>query len=560
LEGALGPAAAKALMTMGLMQWPFCVIIFDTELRIVWANEAAGHLGGIPAKGWPGRRIGEVLPQIDAGSIERSLRRVLATGTPVDDLEVSSRPCGPLRERIWSCIQFPIDGPDGKPAGAAHAMQEVTGYDINQRRLALADEAGTRIGTTLDVTRTAEELLEVAIPSLADVGAVDLLATVIERDHLSRRPRDGRMRLRRVSLRWPVDVPARADYTRRTWGETDPAELYQRCLVTGSPVYLPAFGAMAPEQIGDTQADAGLSRMLAERAAGAHSMMIIPLIARGVIMGTVTLYRLGGSEPFTPADLSLATDLVSRAAVSIDNARLYTRERAAALALQRGLLTRQIPQVPGLQLAYRYVPVETSAEVGGDWFDVIPLPHDRCALIVGDVTGHDFAAASLMGQLRTAARTLATLDLTPAEMLTRLDQITADLTDTEKSATCLYVAYDPRAGTCDIARAGHPLPAIARPGLRTTFPRTPPGLPLGTGLADGSYQATCVCLPPGSTLVLYTDGLIESPGADIRAGLARLASTLATLATLPVAEACDTLLATLVPSPADDIAILMART
>jgi hypothetical protein len=555
------PDQRQALTPMGLVLWSFCVVIFDIELRIVWANEAAGHLGGIPAKGWPGRRIGEVLPQIDAGSIERSLRRVLATGTPVDDLEVSSRRGGPVRERIWSCIQFRIDGPDGKPAGAAHIMmREVTGYAINRRRLALADEASTRIGTTLDVTRTAEELLEVAIPRLADVGAVDLLATVIERDHLSRRPRDGKMRLRRVALRWPADVPTPPDYTRHTWVDTDPAELYHRCLVTGTPVCLPAFGAMTPEQIRDTQAGAGLSSMLAARAAGAHSMMIIPLIARGVIMGTVTLYSLGGSEPFTPADLSLATDLVSRAGVPIDNARLYTRERAAALALQRGLLPRPIPQVPGLQLAYRYVPVETGAEIGGDWLDVIPLPHDRCALIVGDVTGHDFAAASLMGQLRTATRTLATLDLPPAEMLTRLDQITAGLTDTETSATCLYVAYDPRAGTCDIARAGHPLPAIACPGLRTTFPRTPPGLPLGTGLADGPYQATCVCLPPGSTLALYTDGLIESPGADIRTGLARLASTLANLTTLPVAEACDTLLATLVPSPADDIAILMART
>jgi Stage II sporulation protein E (SpoIIE)/GAF domain len=467
---------------------------------------------------------------------------------------------GPVVSRALTTIGLMQRPLDGQPAEAAHTMREVTGYAINQRRLALADEASTRIGTTLEVTRTAEELLEVAIPRLGDVGAVDLLATVIERDHRSRRPRDGKMRLRGVALRWPADVPAPPDYTRHTWRETDPAELYHRCLVTGSAVYLPAFGGMTPEQIRATQADAGRSRMLAARAAGAHSMMIIPLIARGVIMGTVTLYRLGCSEPFTPADLSLATDLVSRAAVSIDNARLYTRERAAALALQRGLLPRQIPQVPGLQLAYRYVPVETSAEVGGDWFDVIPLPHDRCALIVGDVTGHDFAAASLMGQLRTAARTLATLDLAPAEMLTRLDQITADLTDAERCATCLYVGFDPHAGTCDIARAGHPLPAIARPGLRTTFPRTPPGLPLGAGLADGHYQATCVCLPPGSTLVLYTDGLVESPGADIRTGIARLASTLATLTTLPVAEACDTLLATLAPSPADDIAILMART
>ena len=121
-----------------------------------------------------------------------------------------------------------------------------------------------------------------------------------------------------------------------------------------------------------------------------------------------TLYRLAGSKRFSVADLSLACDLVSRAAVPLDNARLYTRERAMALALQRGLLPRQIPQVPGLQLAYRYIPAETSAEIGGDWFDVILLPGDRCALIVGDVTGHDMTAASLMGQLRTATRTLAT--------------------------------------------------------------------------------------------------------------------------------------------------------
>jgi serine phosphatase RsbU (regulator of sigma subunit) len=304
--------------------------------------------------------------------------------------------------------------------------------------------------------------------------------------------------------------------------------------------------------------------------------MILPLIARRVIMGMVVLYRLGGSKPFTHADLSLARDLVSRAAVSVDNARLYTRERATALALQRCLLPRQIPQVPGLQLACHYVPAEATAEIGGDWFDVIPLPQDRCALIVGDVTGHDMTAASLMGQLRTATRTLATFDLTPSEILTRLDQITADLTGGEiltrldqitadltggeTGATCIYAVHDPATGTCDIARAGHPLPAIACPGYSTVFPSLPAGLPLGTGLGDGRYQATRLYVPRGSTLVLYTDGLIECPAADISTGMARLARTLTTLTSLPVTQACDTLLATLAPSPADDIAILMART
>jgi hypothetical protein len=548
---------------MGLMQSPFCVVILDTQLRIVWANEAAGRLGdGIPATGWAGCRLAEVLPFMNAGPAEQSLQQVLATGEPVTDMEVRSRADGdPGGERFWSCLQFRIGGPDGRAAGAAHVMREVTEQARSQHRLVLADEASTRIGTTLDTTRTAEELLEVALPRLADAGAVDLLATVIEGDHLPRQARDAKMRLRRAALRWPDDVPAPSDYTRHMWGESDPAELYHQRLVAGLPVYLPAFGAMTPEQIRDTQAGAGLSRMLAARAAGAHSMMSIPLIARGVIMGTVTLYRLGGSEPFTPADLSLAADLVSRAAVSIDNARLYTRERAAGLALQRGLLPGQIPLVPGLQLTYRYVPAEIGAEIGGDWFDVIPLPEGRCALVVGDVTGHDMSAASLMGQLRTATRTLATFDhLTPAQILTRLDQITADLTDEETSATCIYAVHDPGTGTWDIARAGHPLPAIACPGSSTVFPPLPSGLPLGTGLGDAQYQTTRLHLPPGSTLVLYTDGLIENPAADTDTGMTRLARTLQTISPLPVTQACDTLLATLAPNPADDIAILMART
>ncbi|HYZ56472.1 MAG TPA: SpoIIE family protein phosphatase, partial [Streptosporangiaceae bacterium] len=454
------------------MRSPFCLVMFDTDLRVVWANEAAERLGdGIPATGWAGRRLGEVLPHMDAGLIEQSLRRVLVTGEPMTDLEVSSRAGGdPDGERFWSCLQFRIDGPDGKPAGVAHMMREVTERARNQRRLALADEASARIGTTLDITRTAEELLEVAIPRLADAGAVDLLATVINGDQHAPHARDQKMRLRRAAARWPADRPPPPGYPRHAWFESDPAKLNHQRLIAGLPVYLPAFGAMTTEQITEMDSGAGLDRMMAARAAGAHSLMAVPLIARGVIMGMVVLYRLTGSKPFTPADLSLACDLVSRAAVPLDNARLYTRERATALALQRGLLPRQIPEVPGLQLAYRYIPAETSAEIGGDWFDVIPLPAGRCALIVGDVTGHDMPAASLMGQLRTATRTLATFDLTPSEILTRLDQITADLTDGETCATCIYAVHDPATGTCDIARAGHPPPAIARPGHHPVFP------------------------------------------------------------------------------------------
>jgi len=545
------------------MQSPLGVVVFDTELRIAWANQAAGLTGdGLPATRWPGRRLDEVLPSLDVAPIEQSLRRVLVTGEPVFDLEVASAPSGSAdRERFWRCMQFPVSGPDGQATHVAQVMQEVTGHALGQQRLALADEASARIGTTLDITRTAEELLDVAIPRLADAGRVNLLGTVIEGDRHAPQAHNEKMRLLQVALRWPPEAPLPTEYLRKEWYETDPAKLLHQRLVAGLPIFLPALGTMTNEQLWGVASGTAFNRVITARRAGAHSQMIVPLMARGAIMGHVILYRLADSKPFTAADLSLVRDFVARAAVSIDNARLYTRERATALALQHGLLPRHIPQVPGLQLAYRYVPAQTTAETGGDWFDVIPLPAGRCALTVGDVTGHDMSAASRMGQLRTAARTLAGLDLTPAQLLTRLDQVAANLTDAETSATCLYAACDPATGTWDIASAGHLPPALTRPGQHAAFADLPPGLPLGTGLADsGCYQAIRLHLPPGSTLVLYTDGLIEERGADIGTGMARLATTLATLTQLPLTQACDTLLAALAPRPADDIAILMART
>jgi Stage II sporulation protein E (SpoIIE)/PAS fold/GAF domain len=562
-ERTLNPVSSDALTPMGLMQSPVGVIMLDTELQIARVNEAAERLiGGPPATGWAGRRLGEVLPGMDAGLIERSLRRVLATGEPVFGLEVSSRGSDePGGERFWSCLQFRIAGPDGEAAGVVCGMLEATEHTHNQQRLALVYEASARIGTTLDITRTAEELLDVAIARLADAGAVDLLATVIDGDQHAPHAQDQKMHLQRVAVRWPADRPAPPEYLRRVWSETNPARLYHQSLVAGAPVYLPAFGAMTREQLRELDSGTGLSRMLAARGAGAHSVMTLPLIARGAIMGIVVLYRLAGSRPFTSADLSLARDLVARAAVCIDNARHYTRERATALELQAGLLPRAIPEVPGLQLACRYVPAQTAAEVGGDWFDVIPLPRGRAALTVGDVTGHDVHAAALMGQLRTATRAFATLNLTPAQTLTRLDQLTADLTDDETSATCIYAVHDPATADWDIARAGHPPPALARPGRAAAFLDLPPGLPLGIGVADGGhYQTTRIHIPRHSTLVLYTDGLIESPAVDMDTAMACLARSLQATSTLPVSQACDTLLAALAPHPADDIAVLMART
>jgi len=560
----LNPAYPDELIPAGLMQVPAGVVIFDTELRIVGLNEAAERLaGGPPATAWAGQRLRDMLPCLDADLVERSLRRVLATGEPVFDLEVSTRDSAdPDGECFWSCVQFRVYGPEGEIAGVACAMVDITERARNQRRLALADEASARIGTTLDIRRTAEELLDVAIPRLADVGAVDLLAAVIESDGRAPHAHDQTL-MQRVALRWPATRPAPREYLRRElqdWAEFDVARPYHQSLVAGAPVFVPAFGAMTPEQLATMDSGTGLSRMLAARAAGAHSVMAIPLIARGAIMGMTVLYRLAGTRPFSRADLALAQDLVARASISIDNARHFTRERATAVELQAGLLPRTIPPVPGLELACRYVPAQTAAKVGGDWFDVIPLPGNRCALTVGDVTGHDIRAAAVMGQLRTATHTLATLDLTPAETLTRLDQLTADLTDDETSATCIYAVHNLATADWDIARAGHPLPALVSPGHPAVFLDLPPGLPLGIDVGHGDYQATRLHVPAHATLVLYTDGLIENPADDISTGMARLASIVTTTSTLPVSQACDAVLGALAPHPADDIAVLMART
>jgi GAF domain-containing protein len=556
----LFPLTHETPIARELIQSSLPVVIFDAELQITRANKAAGKISpGIPGGRWRGRRLGEVLPGLDVGLIERSARGVLTTGRPAGLQvvgQVSGDPCG---GQFWCCIQFPVKGPEGACVGVVHAMWEITESARDQRRHALADRASRRIGTALDITQTAEELLGVAVPGLADAGAVDLLATVIEGGTPARQARSDAMCLRQVAVRWPEFSAVPADHARSTWLDTDPAKLYHQRLAAGLPIFVPQFAAMSTEQIERMDSGAGLRRMLAAQAAGAHSLMVIPLVARGVIMGPVVFYRLSGSRPFSHADLSVARDLVDYAAVSMDNARLYTRERACALTLQRGLLPRQIPSVPGLDLAYRYVPAETSVEAGGDWFDVVALSPTRSALIVGDVTGHDIHAASVMGQLRTATRTLATLGLTPAEILTRLDQIAADLTDEETSATCIYAVHDADTGKWDMARAGHPLPAVVRPGHHAAFLDLPPGVPLGIGAGGGQYQSTRVHLPRGSTLVLYTDGLIESRTTDMSTGMACLADILTRVSTLAVGEACDSLLTALTSARDDDIAILMAR-
>ncbi|WP_406437350.1 SpoIIE family protein phosphatase [Streptomyces sp. NBC_01613] len=446
------------------------------------------------------------------------------------------------------------------------SQQAVTAYQRArdrwlQRRLTLINEAGTRIGTTLDTARTAQELADVGTTHFADLVTVDLLAAALhgEETHPADDPPVLRRIARSVSDGGPVSLVGPGP-THAYEDGSEPALV----LATGQPLRLGIKASDAPTWL---KVDADLAGT--SGADGIHSVLLVPLWARGNPLGLAQFCRRRTTDPFDDDDLLLAQEISSRAAVNIDNARRYTQERSTALTLQRSLLPQHAPEEPAVETASRYLPSGSRAGVGGDWYDVIPLSGARVALVVGDVVGRGLQASATMGRLRTAVRTLADIDLTPDELLTHLDDVVIRMQRTEQremdeiSATCLYAVYDPVSRVCSLASAGHVLPAMVTPGeagagRAVDFPDLPIGPPLGLGGLP--FETAQVELPQGSLLVLYTDGLIESRARDVDASLAVLSDVLAR-APASLEETCDGLLEALLPSrPADDVALLVART
>ncbi|MGN9757762.1 SpoIIE family protein phosphatase [Streptomyces sp. SD31] len=430
---------------------------------------------------------------------------------------------------------------------------------LARRRLELLHDASVRIGTTLDVSRTAEELAEVTVPRFADFVAVDLPDSVLRGEEPE--ALGGATALRRVAIRAVRKDPHNL-YDVGDLVEYVPSTPQARCLETRQsvlePVLADAGGWIA-------QDPARLARVL---AAGIHSLITVPLRARGTTLGVVSFYRSVQPAPFEDDDLSLAQELSGRAAICIDNARRYTREHNTALTLQRSLLPRGRSEQSAVEVAYRYLPAQ--AGVGGDWFDVIPLSGARVALVVGDVVGHGLHAAATMGRLRTAVHNFCALDMPPDDLLTHLDDLVGRLDRGEGwaaentpdsgivGATCLYAVYDPVSRRCTLTRAGHPLPAVVSPDGTVEFVDLPSCPPLGLG--GMPFETVELELAEGSQLVLYTDGLVEDRHRDIDAGLAKLRTVLADVGR-PPEETCEAVLDALLPArPGDDVALLIART
>ncbi|MFG2515660.1 SpoIIE family protein phosphatase [Streptomyces sp. NPDC048584] len=523
------------------------VIIVDGEARLALANDEARRLLDLPADA-EGRTAA-------GAGVDAALAGLLAEGRrATDEVYVA-------RGRLLAVSQRPTDR-DGGPSGAVATLRDTTELqalegraDVARQRLRLLYDAGLRIGSRLDVVHTSQELADFAVPRFADFVAVELAEAVLRGEEPSQRD----AALCRVAFRGVRD-----DVPFLPVGELIP---YGPATPQGA-----GFRSGRPVLEADMTSFSGWQEPAPERArkvveAGIHSMVAVPLRARGVVLGVVTFWRSRKPGPFEEDDVALGEELAARAAVSIDNARRYTREHAMAGTLQRSLLPRALQEQNALDVAHRYLPAQAGrGGVGGDWFDVIPLPGARVALVVGDVVGHGLHAAATMGRLRTAVHNFSTLDLPPDELLWHMDELVTRIDQDEggdgeaaqvTGATCLYVIYDPSTRRCTLARAGHLQPAVVGPDGRAGFVDVPAGPPLGLGGLP--FETAELLLAPGSSLALYTDGLVEDRHRDIDEGLELLRRALEGAGNPD--EACDTVLRRLLPErPRDDVALLIART
>ncbi|MEV6615008.1 SpoIIE family protein phosphatase [Streptomyces sp. NPDC051051] len=534
-------------------QSPIGLATLGTDLRFLRVNDALARMNGLSAAEHLGKRLSEVVPDVNAAALESTMRQVLDRGTAVVDVRRTGRTASdPHHDRTWSCSYAPLVDGAGRTLGLIASLIDITesqraeaDAERARRRFALLAEAGTRIGTTLDLRQTAEEIVQMLVPQLADSADVQLLEEVLQPDESAASTHGV---VRRMAAHFPDPAAPTAKLLPGMTSQIPHGSLYERVITEGRPTNL--YRSDVPALVSDPRSDHLRAYLM-----GLGSARLIPLVARGKVLGAVIVTRLRTREPFDEQDCVLIDELAARAALNIDNALMYTRQRAAALTLRRSLTNSALPVVPGLELTGRYLPA-SEHDVGGDWFDVIALPDGRTGLVIGDVMGHGIHAAAVMGQLRTAVRTLARHDIPPARMLRSLDAVVADMGEDEM-ATCVYAVHDPASGGCLVARAGHPPPAVTAPDGSVTFLDGPPGTPLGTG--GHEFRTEEVPLPPGGLLVLYTDGLVEARGRDFDQGLDRLARALRAPAR-SLAELCDDVLARMLPHPAqDDVAVLMAR-
>jgi len=538
---------------------PVGLAFFDTDLRYVRVNSALAEISGLPPEAHIGRHLTDVLPGLDAG-VSALLAQGLAGEGPVCDVEVTGMTPGAGGERTWLSSWYPLRGPAGKAVGVGLVAVEITDRKRHeaerecllaaersarkeaeraQSRLALLAEAGSRLASSLDPVTTLENVAQLFVPRCADTCVVDLLegealrrAAVVVADEDRQSSLAASLRSRPPSLE----------------GSHPVAEV----LRSGRPMLIESVRA---EHVFDSTGTTGVD--VAGQLAGS-SAIVVPLVARGRVLGALSLASRPGATPYGDEDAAVSLEIARRAAVALDNARLYAAERRIADTLQRSLLPAEPLIAPGGRVAVRYLPAEAESQVGGDFYDLVVVEDRPWTMVVGDVGGKGVRAAAVMGQLRAAVRAYALEGHEPVGVVRRLDRLFGVM-DASDFTTCLVASYDQATRILTWANAGH-LPALVRRADgRCEWLRGPTALPLGLGDFGRSGQETEL-LRSGDLLVLYTDGLVERRDRSIDVGLDRLRSATIAACTEPE-QFCDHVLKTLLADGwrNDDIALLVFR-
>ncbi|MFF9492724.1 SpoIIE family protein phosphatase [Streptomyces flaveolus] len=516
--GGVGAALIEGLLSQPLVD----LLVMDTQLQIVQAELRVPKVMKLSAEDVVGRFFTDVMEYSDPDAEIAVSRAVLASGTPALDRLVGTYSADSLE--IHSTSIFRLEDPQGNVIGLARTRMDVTAREKARNRLALLSSVRQRVGQTLDITATCQELVGtvvVPLPDLTgtevagaepsrftDIAGVEIVDGVVRGDDPLLAPVDPQVALRHVAS-------AGSD----EFLETYPLG-HMRARSIETPYGLvfsdlePRVTKLTPDTLWDPEIRDPSTQALV--ATGVRSMMLVPLTVHGAVLGVIYFYRCSEHEPYDDEDLATACEIAAHTALSIDNARRYTNERLVAATMQRRALPRRPPPQPAVETAYLNLPGKRA----GYWYDTIHLPGARTALVVGDVSGEGIEAATVMGQLRSVVHTLSALDLDPDELLHRLDATATALAQERATlppadplhrealtASCLYALFDPFTGICTICRADHPGPVIAYPDGSIETPDVPEGPPLGSTEKSpfGSYTAE---IPQGTVLALHTGSLL----------------------------------------------------
>ncbi|MFF3919801.1 SpoIIE family protein phosphatase [Streptomyces sp. NPDC001852] len=552
---AVSPGEGAAVLEALFRQSPTGLLILDTELRILRINLTRPVLHEVPTEQIVGRHVTDVYDLSAPDEVEAMLYSVLENGAPARERLVGLRPKGaPGPEYLFSVSAARLEDAEGRIWGLLTEMLDVTEREKVRARMRLLSSVREHVGRTLDVVATCQELVQAVVPDLADIAVVEVVDAVVRGEDPPPSPLGPEVPLRRAAFGHSGgDEQTRAHPVGDVRALPFPTP-YAQTLADLKP-RLVALGPDTPWLAADPP------RAEAIGASGAHALITAPLTLRGTVLGLLSLYRTDHGDVYDRDDVTLALAVAAHTALCIDNARRYTREHTIALTVQHHLLRSSTATHTTVETAHLHVPSEAG---GGGGFDTFALPGTRTALVVGEVVGQGIYAATTMGQLGTAIRSLAALDLEPDELLARLNDTAINLAQ-ERAAlppndplpltgSCAYAVHDPLAQTCTIALAGHSPPVIAHPDGITQIPDLPAGPPLGT--AEGPpFAATTVPVADGSVLAFYTASLLRaSPSPDT---LQRVLAH----PERPLQDLCDDVLYRLRNDTRnDDVILLLART